>query len=382
MPLDDAAGSVLAESSPARSISPRTPTPRWTVTPSARVRGANPESPNAGSRGADSGGPFPGPSAGAGSGVPDLHRRRSSRCGHGHPAGGHRSGTRTRGHPIGSGSGHQHQAGRRGHPAGRIAAGGRGPARPAELEPWPPSPSVTRWCTGGLGVAILASGDEIVDLDQPDEILSGRKIASSNSHTLIALVRGRQVPVSLGIAADTPASVESTCSARQTATCWSRPPGSASASMISAGAIEEAGRSVLATPDAARRARRVRTGARGALDRTARQPGEHHGHLRALRLPAIRTMMGHRLPFRRTVRVRTAEMVGSTPSCSISQSGGRRDARWAGGQADRPPGSGILTSMIRANALLIVPEASRDGRGAELPALLLDDPRHQAEPSF
>ena len=38
-------------------------------------------------------------------------------------------------------------------------------------------------------VAILGSGDEIVDVDQPEEILSGRKIASSNTHTLLALVR-------------------------------------------------------------------------------------------------------------------------------------------------------------------------------------------------
>src|SRR5919112_1679674 len=57
-------------------------------------------------------------------------------------------------------------------------------------------------------IAILGSGDEIVDVDQPEEILSGRKIASSNTHTLIALVRetGGE-PVSLGIAADTPESL-------------------------------------------------------------------------------------------------------------------------------------------------------------------------------
>ena len=40
-------------------------------------------------------------------------------------------------------------------------------------------------------VAILGSGDEIVDIDQPEEILSGRKIASSNTHTLVALVARR-----------------------------------------------------------------------------------------------------------------------------------------------------------------------------------------------
>ena len=57
-------------------------------------------------------------------------------------------------------------------------------------------------------VAILGGGDEIVDIDQPEEILSGRKVASSNSHTLVALVcRAGGEPVNLGIARDTPESV-------------------------------------------------------------------------------------------------------------------------------------------------------------------------------
>ncbi|HET9293476.1 MAG TPA: molybdopterin molybdotransferase MoeA, partial [Gemmatimonadales bacterium] len=50
-------------------------------------------------------------------------------------------------------------------------------------------------------VGIIASGDEIVDVDQPDLILSGKKIASSNTHTLTALVReAGGEPVNLGIA--------------------------------------------------------------------------------------------------------------------------------------------------------------------------------------
>src|SRR6185503_17505336 len=57
-------------------------------------------------------------------------------------------------------------------------------------------------------VAILGSGDEIVDVDQPEEILSGRKIASSNTHTLVALVRhAGGEPVNLGIARDAPESL-------------------------------------------------------------------------------------------------------------------------------------------------------------------------------
>src|SRR5437867_11994072 len=52
-------------------------------------------------------------------------------------------------------------------------------------------------------VAFLASGDEIADLDHRDEILAGRKIATSNSYTLLANIRRTAaVPVELGIARD------------------------------------------------------------------------------------------------------------------------------------------------------------------------------------
>src|SRR3989454_11783129 len=57
-------------------------------------------------------------------------------------------------------------------------------------------------------VAVLASGEEVVDLDQADEILAGRKIATSNSYTLFGLIRrAGGIPVELGIARDTKASL-------------------------------------------------------------------------------------------------------------------------------------------------------------------------------
>jgi molybdopterin molybdotransferase len=57
-------------------------------------------------------------------------------------------------------------------------------------------------------VAILGSGDELVDLDRFHEALDGRKIVSSNSYTLHALVRDAGgVPINLGIARDSPASL-------------------------------------------------------------------------------------------------------------------------------------------------------------------------------
>jgi molybdopterin molybdotransferase len=58
--------------------------------------------------------------------------------------------------------------------------------------------------------------------------------------------------------------------------------------------------------------------------------------------------------------------------------GGALTARLTG-----PQGSGILTSMARANALLIVPEDRPSvAPGETLTALLLDDPHHVAEAPF
>jgi molybdopterin molybdotransferase len=48
-----------------------------------------------------------------------------------------------------------------------------------------------------------------------------------------------------------------------------------------------------------------------------------------------------------------------------------------------PQGSGILTSMVRANALLVVAEGRHETKVGELvPALVLQDPVHRAEPGF
>jgi len=53
-------------------------------------------------------------------------------------------------------------------------------------------------------VAFMGSGDEIVDLDRADDILSGKKVATSNSYTLHALIKQNGgIPVDLGLARDT-----------------------------------------------------------------------------------------------------------------------------------------------------------------------------------
>jgi molybdopterin molybdotransferase len=48
-----------------------------------------------------------------------------------------------------------------------------------------------------------------------------------------------------------------------------------------------------------------------------------------------------------------------------------------------PQGSGILTSMVLANALLIIPEGQFETpSGTTVQALRLNDPAHQLEPGF
>src|SRR5438132_1020453 len=97
--------------------------------------------------------------------------------------------------------------------------------------------------------------------------------------------------------------------------------------------------------------------------------------------PAIRRMLGHPLPFRRTVAVCVGESITLGPKLRhFLRAVVTPDltARLTG-----PQGSGILTSMARANALLIVPEdRATVAAGETLAALVLDDPHHVAEAPF
>jgi molybdopterin molybdotransferase len=91
--------------------------------------------------------------------------------------------------------------------------------------------------------------------------------------------------------------------------------------------------------------------------------------------PAIRKMQGHRDLHRRTVRA-TMEEQAKTPGRLTHFLRGiiREDAGILKARLTGPQGSGILTSMAKANALLVIPE----GRDAVLPgetvtAILLGD---------
>ena len=237
-------------------------------------------------------------------------------------------------------------------------------------------------------VAILGSGDEIVDVDQPEEILSGRKTASSNTHTLIALVRrAGGEPVNLGIARDTRESLRRHLTQALDCDLLVTTAG------ISVGEHDYL-RPVLEELGAEQRfwKIRMRPGAPVGFGLLASVPwiglpGNPVSTMVTFELfvrPAIRKMCGHGLPFRRSVPVRAAEPIRLRPKLQhflraiVRETPTGPEARLTG-----PQGSGILTSMVLANALLVIPEGQLETpAGVVVQAMILEDPIHQAEPPF
>ena len=247
-------------------------------------------------------------------------------------------------------------------------------------------------------VAFMGSGDEIVDLDRADEILAGEKIATSNSYTLHALIRrAGAFPVDLGLARDTKDSLREhlgTAAARDADLL-------VTTAGVSVGEHDFV-REVLAELGCDMKLWRIRMrpGAPlgfGLLHRTPwiGLPGNPVSTMVTFELfvrPAIRRLLGHRLPFRRTVPVCVGEPITLGPRLrhflrAVVRPEGPGDGGEGGGglvaRLTGPQGSGILTSMARANALLVVPEDRPEvSAGETLPALLLDDPHHVAEAPF
>jgi molybdopterin molybdotransferase len=237
-------------------------------------------------------------------------------------------------------------------------------------------------------VAILGSGDEIVDIDQPEEILSGRKIASSNTHTLVAMVReAGGEPINLGIAADTRESLKEHLARALDCDLLITSAG------ISVGehdfvreVLESLGGELRFWKLRMRPGAPVGFGLLGAMPWIG-LPGNPVSTMVTFELfarPAIRKMMGQTLPYRRSVPVRLTEPVNVKPRLQhflravVTEMGGELVGRLTG-----PQGSGILTSMVQANALLIIPEGQFETPvGDAVQALMLNDPVHQEGPGF
>jgi molybdopterin molybdotransferase len=237
-------------------------------------------------------------------------------------------------------------------------------------------------------VAILASGDEIADLDQADAILAGTKTGSSNTHGLVALVtQAGGHPVNLGIAADSRESLRAHLERARDCDLLVTTAG------ISVGEhdyLREVIESMGGALDFWRV--RIRPGGPVGFGRLGEipwigLPGNPVSTMVTCELfvrPAIRVMSGRALPYRRSVEVRLAEPVQLKPRLQhflrvvVAEDGNARVARLTG-----PQGSGLLTSMVKANGLLVIPEGQFETpAGAAARAILLDDPRHQAEPAY
>lgn len=234
-------------------------------------------------------------------------------------------------------------------------------------------------------VAVLASGDELVDLDRSDAIRSGRKIASSNTYTMMAMTRAAGAePMNLGIAPD-----------EREALTQHLTRAKAADALVTSGAMSVGEhdhlRSILEEAGTAMKFWRLKTrpGAPvgfGILNGTPwiGLPGNPVSTMVSFELfvrPAIRKMMGYRKLFRRTRDVIVGERISTPPRLThflrvrITEEDGVLVARLTGSQS-----SGVLSSMVHADGLLIVPEEVDElpvGAGARV--IMLDEARHVSD---
>ena len=233
-------------------------------------------------------------------------------------------------------------------------------------------------------VAFMGSGDEIADLDQKQQILAGTKVASSNSYTLDASIRRAGAePRNLGIARDSKESLREHLRAAAGADLLVTTAGvSVGEHDLMRDVLHDLGGQLKLWRIAMRPGAPVGFGLLSGMPWIG-LPGNPVSTMVTFELfarPAIRRLQGHALPFRRTVPVRVREEITLGPRLrhylrAIVEEG---QARLTG-----PQGSGILTSMALANALLIVPaDMPTVPAGTALQALMLDDPQHVAEPPY
>lgn len=228
-------------------------------------------------------------------------------------------------------------------------------------------------------VALISSGDELVEVDEFDEVLAGRRIVSTNSYTLEALTRvAGGIPVDLGIAADTKASLKRKLGNVSDSDLILTSAG------VSVGDLDHT-RDVFASLGGKQKFWKVkmRPGAPLAFGMLNDVPwlglsGNPVSAMVSFELfvrPVLRKMQGHAALFRRTVTVTMEEEVKIGAKLThflraivTRKEDGTLIARLTGHQS-----SAALTSMARANALLIVPETSpKVAKGSQLKAMMLD----------
>ena len=228
-------------------------------------------------------------------------------------------------------------------------------------------------------VAIISSGNELVDVEDFEKVEAGGKIVSTNGYTLTALTRvAGGIPLDLGIAGDTPASLKHKL--RQAKGCDLI----LTSAGVSVGDLDHT-RDVFGALGGEQKFWKVkmRPGAPlafGMLDDVpwlglSGNPVSAMVSFELFVRPALRKMQGYATPFRRTVRVTLEEEVkiGAKLTHFLRAIVTRREDGALMARLTGPQSSAALTSMAKANALLIVPESSQKvAKGSQLNALMLD----------
>ncbi len=228
-------------------------------------------------------------------------------------------------------------------------------------------------------VAVLASGDELVELDRFAEVIAGWKIVSSNTYALAALLAESGIEAHpLGIAADTRESLRDRLAGAHGCDALVTTAG------ISVGEHDHV-REVMEALDTDVRFWRVRArpGSAFAYGRVGALggipwfglPGNPVSTMvtfEVLVRPALLRMCGRRAVFPPVLRARLGEAISVRPGTThflrvrLDHRDGEPVAALTGSQS-----SGVLTSMAAADALLVVPEAGGEfAAGAMLPAIL------------
>ncbi len=210
-------------------------------------------------------------------------------------------------------------------------------------------------------IAVLANGDELADFDGIADVRAGRKIMNSNSHALAAQLREAGAePVDLGIAADTAASVREALG--RATDC----DGVISTAGVSVGDHDQVKRAL--DESGFQRAFwrvRIRPGSPMTFGTLGGRPfwglpGNPVSALVTFEVflrPALRKMAGHALLHRPRIRALAARDIRSPEDLThyfrvrlSRRADGAIEAELTG-----PQGSGILTSMVQAHGLAVVP---------------------------
>jgi molybdopterin molybdotransferase len=233
-------------------------------------------------------------------------------------------------------------------------------------------------------VALLTSGDELVEVDGFAEVLAGRRIVSSNSYSLTAQLTAAGCQVRyLGIASDTEASLREKLAGAQGCDALITSAG------ISVGEHDHVKKVLLDLDTRVDFWRvRMRPGSPFAFGRVGALggipwfglPGNPVSSLVTFELfakPALLRMGGRRCPFARPLSVRLLEECAVAKGLTQFVRVRLQEAEageWVA-RATGPQGSGLLSSVAAADALLIIPEElERADAGDRLRAVPLQPP--------